>query len=143
MARCLLKGLAKKKWEGVPVDKWVTRHAPWRAAWLYRACAIVMALCSATPAFARDQGNGPFTQSPSKNPQADSLLSQLSGVRIDDHGLAHVYGRGLTTTPHASGQVAVILWDERGAVKTGGGDVFAAQSSLGQDNVQTNRLTQN
>lgn len=125
------------------MNKWVTRHAPWRAASLYRACAVVLVLCSAAPAFAQRKANGPFTQSPANSPQAHSLFFRLSGIRIDDHGLAHVYGRGLTTTPHASGQVAVILWDERGVVKTGGGDVFAAQSSLGHGNVQTNCLTQN
>lgn len=125
------------------MDQVVTRHAPWRVASLYRVFALVAALGVAAPAFAQGGGNIPFTQSPSKNPPAEPLLFLFSGTRIGNQDLARIHGRGITTTPHASGQVAVILWDERGTAKTGGGDVFAAQSSLGSGNVQLNSLTQN
>ncbi|MHB1951201.1 MAG: hypothetical protein ACYCQK_06970 [Acidiferrobacteraceae bacterium] len=126
-------------------NKWVAQRTSWRLAFLGGACLIAAALGITTPALARDRGatKSGSPQSLSADRSLSGPLFRLSGVRIDDRGLGRVYGRGLGVAPHAHGQVAVILWDERGNTKTGGGDVFAAQSSTGSGNVQMNRLTQN
>ncbi|MHB8416284.1 MAG: hypothetical protein ACYDB1_13090 [Acidiferrobacteraceae bacterium] len=111
-----------------------------------RVLGLAAALCLAAPAFAQDPAPyGVPAQTPGiiiASPSGGGTWFTFPGSRISDQGLAGVRGRGASETPHAPGQVAVILWDERGTPKTGGGDMFADQST-GRGNQQASSLAQN
>jgi hypothetical protein len=145
MARQLLRGIAKIR-GGLSVVRNIIRRIALCLQRPGRIMGLAAAFCLAAPAFAQDPAahNMP-TQIPGVvvvNPGGTGTGFTLPGSCISDQDLAGVRGRGASETPHAPGQVAVILWDERGIPKTGGGDVFAAQST-GRGNQQASSLTQN